>query len=124
MAKLLWTQKQDIGPRPRLGHAMAYDSTRQRIVLFGGRLVGTRFGDTWEWDGANWTQVQDINDHRPVGTVRHFTSGYDASNHAVVGHFRGRTPRTVVFAPRCRRAAFCPIAQATEMEPITPSARM
>jgi hypothetical protein len=61
MAKVLWTQKQDIGPRPRVGHAMAFDAARRRIVLFGGdSLANTLFGDTWEWDGESWTQVQDI----------------------------------------------------------------
>lgn len=61
MAKVLWTQKQDIGPRPRAGHAMAYDATRGRVVLFGGdTLAGARLGDTWEWDGDSWTQLQDI----------------------------------------------------------------
>ena len=61
MAKVLWTQKQDIGPRPRVNHAMAFDVMRQRVVLFGGDSVGGGlFGDTWEWDGDSWTQVQDI----------------------------------------------------------------
>ena len=61
MAKVLWTQKQDIGPRPRAGHAMTYDGTRHRVVLFGGdTLAGTLFGDTWEWDGDSWTQIQDM----------------------------------------------------------------
>lgn len=61
MAKVLWTQKQDIGPRPRIAHAMVFDVTRQRVVLFGGTtLAGSHFGDTWEWDADSWTQVQDI----------------------------------------------------------------
>ena len=61
MAKVLWTQKQDIGPRARIGHAMTYDVTRRRVVLFGGdSLSNALFGDTWEWDGDSWTQVQDI----------------------------------------------------------------
>jgi hypothetical protein len=61
MAKVLWTQKQDIGPRPRVGHAMVYDPVRSRVILFGGDpLDGTLHGDTWEWDGDSWTQVQDI----------------------------------------------------------------
>ena len=69
MAKVLWTQKQDIGPRPRAGHAMTYDATRQRVVLFGGdSLDGLLFGDTWEWNGENWTQVQDIG---PSGRAFH-----------------------------------------------------
>jgi Galactose oxidase, central domain len=66
MAILLWTQKQDIGPTPRNGHAMAYDSARGRVVPFGGEF-GSEFTDlgigvlkdTWEWDGENWTQVAD-----------------------------------------------------------------
>jgi hypothetical protein len=61
MAKVLWTQKQDMGPLPRVGHAMTYDAIRRRVVLFGGDSPGAMlFGDTWEWDGESWTQVQDI----------------------------------------------------------------
>src|SRR5205807_2469554 len=51
-----WTKRQDIGPGPRWRHAMAYDSARGRIVLFGGlRVAGagegladSLLGDTWE----------------------------------------------------------------------------
>jgi hypothetical protein len=53
-----WTEWQDIGPAPRWLHAMAYDSDRHRIVLFGGLaiLVGTEqpagpgafLAETWE----------------------------------------------------------------------------
>lgn len=41
---------------------MAYDSNRQRIVLFGGALIFNNgnnvayLADTWEWDGATWQQ--------------------------------------------------------------------
>ena len=35
---------------------MAYDRLRDRIVLFGG--LGTApLGDTWEWNGSNWTRL-------------------------------------------------------------------
>jgi hypothetical protein len=48
-------------PAPTLGvrnaHAMAYDSDRGRVVLFGGADASTARGDTWEWDGASWTRV-------------------------------------------------------------------
>ncbi len=59
-----WTQMADIGPSPRQGHALAYDLTRKRSVLFGGtslyRYGEIRgLGDTWEWDGETWTQVDD-----------------------------------------------------------------
>ena len=58
-----WTQVADIGPHSRSDHAIAFDSARQRIVLFGGvQKTGTAttyFNDTWEWDGTEWTQVED-----------------------------------------------------------------
>lgn len=60
MARFLWTQKQDIGPAPRCGHALAYDANRKRVVLFGGETAGDKVNDTWEWDGENWTQMADI----------------------------------------------------------------
>jgi hypothetical protein len=56
----LWTQKEDIGPRPRSGAAMAYEAARQRVVLFGGGDDNGSFNDTWEWDGDAWTQVADM----------------------------------------------------------------
>jgi hypothetical protein len=56
----LWTQKEDIGPRPRQNAAMAYEAARQRVVLFGGRDNSGYFNDTWEWDGDAWTQVADM----------------------------------------------------------------
>ena len=39
---------------------MAYDSNRHRVVLFGGTHLGyvsTLLGDTWEWDGTDWTDA-------------------------------------------------------------------
>ncbi|HUQ20001.1 MAG TPA: kelch repeat-containing protein, partial [Gemmatimonadaceae bacterium] len=63
MSQLLWTQKQDVGPAARSNSAMAFDSTKDRTLLFGGALAGpagsTPSHDTWEWDGDNWTQVAD-----------------------------------------------------------------
>ncbi len=43
-------------PPPRSFHAMAYDSTRERVVLFGGRGEAGALADTWEWDGSTWTE--------------------------------------------------------------------
>jgi len=44
-------------PSPRYSFALAYDESRQRLVLFGGFISGTYLGDTWEWDGQMWQQV-------------------------------------------------------------------
>jgi len=61
VAKLLWTQKQDIGPEPRASHAMVFDASRKVVLLFGGLAAGNRtLSDTWSWDGEDWTQLQDM----------------------------------------------------------------
>src|SRR5262245_22161237 len=46
----------EISPSPRFDHAMTYDSTRGRVVLFGGYDGSTR-NDTWEWDGNAWVKA-------------------------------------------------------------------
>ena len=49
-----WTIRQDMGPEPRWGHGMAFDTARNRGVLFGGTAdapqapTATALGDTWE----------------------------------------------------------------------------
>jgi hypothetical protein len=60
---------------------MSYDSARGRVVLFGG---GTNeygyLGDTWEWDGINWTQIHPV---KSPSTRGYTSMAYDAA--------RGRT---------------------------------
>jgi len=51
-----WAQVSSMGPTSRNQHAMAYDSQRGRIVLFGGNIGGPSLSDTWEWDGLRWSQ--------------------------------------------------------------------
>ena len=43
-------------PPGRYGHAMVYDSARQRVVMFGGSGDSSMFADTWEWDGSAWVE--------------------------------------------------------------------
>jgi hypothetical protein len=51
-----WKKVANEGPPGRNRHAMAYDSARERVVMFGGldESTGARLGDTWEWDGERW----------------------------------------------------------------------
>ncbi|MBI5529276.1 MAG: hypothetical protein HY897_23370 [Deltaproteobacteria bacterium] len=52
----------DGNPLPRYQHALAFDSSRKMVVLFGGMVEGSscaesgsnRCNDTWEWNGASW----------------------------------------------------------------------
>jgi hypothetical protein len=53
-----WHVVSATGPLARENHAMAFDPSRNRAVLFGG--IGSNlveFGDLWEWNGAAWSQV-------------------------------------------------------------------
>ncbi len=49
------------GPARSGGMGMAYDSVRDRVVIFGGTFsTGTAeflLGDTWEWDGVKWINI-------------------------------------------------------------------
>lgn len=53
-----WTQKFPVTkPGRLLRHAMAYDSSRQYVLLFGGSSTGARGNQTWIWSGKSWTRV-------------------------------------------------------------------
>lgn len=53
-----WSKQDVKEPGNRVGHAMAYDEIRKKVVLFGGfdsDLKGT--SDIWEWDGNQWIKM-------------------------------------------------------------------
>lgn len=81
MESWLWTQKQDIGPSPRFGSSMVYDSSLKRIILFGGGLDwNIAKNDTWEWKDNTWTQIADSGPSPRV----HYAMEYDSSRNKVV----------------------------------------
>ena len=54
-----WTQIQPAQSPPgrvNIQGAMLFDSGRNRTVLFGGLSAAGYLGDTWEYNGTNWTQ--------------------------------------------------------------------
>jgi prepilin-type N-terminal cleavage/methylation domain-containing protein len=63
LAGTTWTEvSTPIAPPARTGAAMVFDPAIGRIVLFGGYqgtslTTGTYLNDTWEFDGASWTQI-------------------------------------------------------------------
>lgn len=91
MATLLWTQRQDIGPSARFGHALAYDQSKECVLLVGGDGLGSLYRDTWLWNGENWTQVENIG---PAGRAEHAVA-YDSARARVV-LFGGRGSQGVL----------------------------
>src|SRR5262245_57137524 len=78
-----WTQRSVAGHVARSSHAMAFDSDRGVMVLFGG-ITGTTgstlSGETWEWDGATWVRRSTTG---PVPRDAH-SMVYDAARHVTV----------------------------------------
>jgi hypothetical protein len=61
-----WTRIATEGPAPRGRTALAYDTGRKQIVLFGGVGMSPArgqpqpfFGDTWIWERNGWRKVAD-----------------------------------------------------------------
>ena len=58
-----WTRLSVSSPPPRQAHAMVYDERRRRTIVFGGMGQGAAgqqppmLGDTWEFDGRTWKQI-------------------------------------------------------------------
>jgi hypothetical protein len=74
-----WLQVSLGGPSPRLGHAMAYDAARSRVVLTGGAVPdasGAALADAWEWDGASWREITPASTDAPEPVQSH-TLVYD-----------------------------------------------
>ncbi|HET8542665.1 MAG TPA: kelch repeat-containing protein [Anaeromyxobacter sp.] len=74
------------GPKPpaRSSHAMAYDSARGLVVMFGGEdSTGKRLDDTWEWNGMVWANRTPTGTASPVARSGHGMV-YDAARNRVV----------------------------------------
>jgi hypothetical protein len=66
--------------RQKNAHALAYDSKRGRVVLFGGADAAEVLGDTWEWDGSRCTQISTTG----PGPRTFATMAYDSARRRVV----------------------------------------
>src|SRR2546426_590310 len=67
----------------RAGHAMAYDSQSDRVILFGGSGIGGSRNDTWAYDlGTNkWTQMNPV--LKPSARYAH-AMAYDSQSDRVI----------------------------------------
>jgi hypothetical protein len=74
-------------PQPRRDHGIAFDSVRNRTLVFGGAAATHPLSDVWEWDGGTgiWLERQ-----RPAGPVQWPTQvswpgvAYDPLRHKLV----------------------------------------
>jgi hypothetical protein len=88
-----WTLRAGTSYGGRNGHGMAFDASRNKMVIFGG-FNGTRLSDTREYDAAtgNWSQIPGSG---PSGR-QYCPLTYDNHQH-VITLFGGQTgPGTVV----------------------------
>lgn len=82
-----WRVSGDLEPGWRTLPAMAFDSRRRRMVLYGGlRKLGARQyvdpaeDDTWEWDGTRWEERR-VNS---PGSLDHHAMAFDDARGVVV----------------------------------------
>lgn len=76
-----WIQRSTDTLQGLSGICMAYDSYRQRAVLFGGLRNGYTKNETWEWDGVSWTQMMPV---ASAGRRRDCAMAYDAARREIV----------------------------------------
>jgi len=89
--KPAWTQLNPGGgsPAPRLRHTAVYDSTNNRMIVFGGNdCFSTNFGDVWVLSNANglggtptWKQ---LNPSGSPGTAEDSTAVYDPGSNSMI----------------------------------------
>jgi hypothetical protein len=79
-----WSVQTTVQAPPVAHHAMAYDSQRERVVMFGGEIgPGLFSGDTYEWDGYDWQLVAPSGPGTPTARVTH-DMAYDANRGVTV----------------------------------------
>ncbi|HET6443539.1 MAG TPA: kelch repeat-containing protein [candidate division Zixibacteria bacterium] len=85
---IVWRQSKKIKRSPGLrSHEMIYDSTRKRMVIFGGKIDGDWLGDTWVQKKKTWKMAASSSPER-----RHDSSVvYDRKRKTIV-LYGGRTP--------------------------------
>jgi hypothetical protein len=69
-----WTEVANGFPTARLGHAMAYDSARERVVLYGGQTATGLSGGTFEFDGDFWQNANVVGPSARQGHVMAYDS--------------------------------------------------
>ena len=54
-----WRRVADVGPPPRYGHAMAFDTAAGVALMYGGNTTDDQaVTDMWQWDGRRWSEIK------------------------------------------------------------------
>jgi hypothetical protein len=58
-----WRELKGQSPPARYAHAMAFDSRRGIVVMYGGATMTAdrqtaHLEDMWQWDGGRWTEIK------------------------------------------------------------------
>jgi hypothetical protein len=75
-----WTIVSADGPEGRDLGGVAYDSRRDKLVVYGGRSPTKCYSDTWEWDGQIWQTLDVVGPN----VCDHLAMVYDAARGKVV----------------------------------------
>jgi hypothetical protein len=86
-----WALIQSSGPTGRYASAAVYDSRRNRVISYSGRVGREEriTPDTWEWDSRTWTRMRDTS----VGARDHHMMSFDAARGRTVMFGGGPFPR-------------------------------
>lgn len=95
-----WTNLWGSWPQTRYSHAMAYDSDRKVMVMYGGQaaVAGPFYNDTWEWDPARASWTQRVNTGTDAGTRSGHALAYDPGTKRVL-MFSGWQPSASFYIP-------------------------
>jgi len=89
-----WTQRLPAHhPPARESSALVYDARRGVVVLFGGGQAAgsTVYGDTWEWNGDDWTQRLDLTTSPPARWAHAMAYDNDRQRTILFGGLTGTT---------------------------------
>jgi hypothetical protein len=87
-----WRQASGTTPPPRFAHSMAFDRRAGVVLLYGGSNGTTQFGDMWQWDGRQWTEIR-LTGATPGKRSNH-AMAYDAARGKTVLYGGGDGPKT------------------------------
>src|SRR4051812_41198313 len=95
-----WTNLWGSWPQGRYSHAMAYDSDRKVMVMYGGQAAaaGPFYSETWEWDPARVSWTQRVNTGTDAGTRSGHALAYDPGTKRVF-MFSGWQPSAGFYIP-------------------------